>query len=372
MTAVEAALGYAARGWRVFPLNGKVPQAGTHGFKDATVDADQIRSWPADANVGVATGGGLVVIDIDDRHGGGDTLAELEVRYGRLPDTVSAETGGGGEHLYFRTDKTVRSSAGVLGDGLDVRGERGYAVLPPSIHPSGRRYEWDNDPAEIEIAPLPGWLEQLLAERDNRKAPPIGETIPHGKQHDTLVSLAGSMRRRGAEAPEIAAALKEMNRRRCEQPGTDAEMDKIAESMMQYAPEPASKNEEAGAPRASQAEQVDTAILLDEVMAFVRRFVLLPGAASYRTVALYVLHSWAIGAAYSTPYIVVESPEKQAGKTRLLETFELVCRNPVKAASVTAAAIFQTVAPGAPRCCSTRRTRSSLATANAVRTSAAC
>ena len=49
-----------------------------------------------------------------------------------------------------------------------------------------------------------------------------------------LVSLAGSMRRRGAEAPEIAAALKEMNRRRCEQPGTDAEMDRIAESMMQY------------------------------------------------------------------------------------------------------------------------------------------
>ena len=83
-------------------------------------------------------------------------------------------------------------------------------------------------------------------------------------------------------------------------------------------------------------------------MAFVRRFVLLPGAASYRTVALYVLHSWAIGAAYSTPYIVVESPEKQAGKTRLLETFELVCRNPVKAASVTAAAIFQTVAHGRP------------------------
>jgi hypothetical protein len=252
VSAVEEAIRYAARGWRVFPLNGKVPQAGTRGFKDATTDVDVIRAWPADVNVGIATGGGLVVIDIDDRHGGGDTLAELEVKHGRLPDTVSAVTGGGGEHLYFRTDKPVRCSAGVLGPGLDVRGEGGYVVVAPSRHPSGRRYEWDNHPAEVEVAQLPGWLEGLLVERDNRKAPPVGQRIPHGQQHDMLVSLAGSMRRRGMEADEIAAALKIVNRQRCEVPGTDTEMDKIAESMMQYAPEQAPKNGEAGVPARDQ------------------------------------------------------------------------------------------------------------------------
>jgi len=92
----------------------------------------------------------------------------------------------------------------------------------------------------------------------------------------------------------------------------------------------------------------DTGELLAAVETFVRRFVVLPSTAGYLTAALYVLHTWAFDAAHATPYLVVESPEKQSGKTRLLEVLELVCRNPVKVASITAAALFQTVGYGTP------------------------
>ena len=92
----------------------------------------------------------------------------------------------------------------------------------------------------------------------------------------------------------------------------------------------------------------DTGELLTDVEAFVRRFVVLPGDASYLTATLYVAHTWAFDAAHATPYLVVESPEKQSGKTRLLEVLELICRNPVKVASITAAALFQTVGYGTP------------------------
>lgn len=104
-------------------------------------------------------------------------------------------------------------------------------------------------------------------------------------------------------------------------------------------PEPSASEERA---------EVDTAALLAAIEGFIRRFVVLPDRASYLTTALFVLHTWGFDSAFTTPYLVVESPEKQSGKTRLLEVLELVCRAPVKTASITAAALFQTVAAGAP------------------------
>jgi hypothetical protein len=86
-----------------------------------------------------------------------------------------------------------------------------------------------------------------------------------------------------------------------------------------------------------------TSVLLIAVEKLVRRFVILPSDAGYFTAALFVLHTWAFTAAHATPYLVVESPEKQSGKSRLLEVLELVCRNALKVASITAAALFQSV-----------------------------
>jgi hypothetical protein len=143
-----AALAYARRGVPVFPCEpgGKRPLT-YNGFWDATTDQRRIRGWwgrwPA-ANVGVPTGrrSDLLVLDVDARGGGFESLATLERENGSLPETARARTGGGGVHVFFRypAEETVRSSAGTLGPGLDVRGEGGYVVVPPSRTQSA--YEW--------------------------------------------------------------------------------------------------------------------------------------------------------------------------------------------------------------------------------------
>lgn len=149
MSAVlEAALAYAARGWPVLPVDGKRP-----ALKDwpttATTDPDLIHAWwvgRPGANVGVVTGprSGLAVLDVDPRSGGTDSLAALEHRVGVLPGTVQSLTGGGGLHLlYAHPGRKVTSGAHRLGRGLDVKGEGGMIVVPPSVHPgAGRAYAW--------------------------------------------------------------------------------------------------------------------------------------------------------------------------------------------------------------------------------------
>jgi hypothetical protein len=162
-----AALAYARRGVPVFPCEpgGKRPLTRS-GFWDATTEARRIEAWwarwPA-ANVGVPTGrrSGLLVLDADARDGGLGSLALLERANGALPETTRSRTGGGGVHVFFRypVGETVRNSAGVLGSGLDVRGEGGYVVVPPSRTQS--TYEWldRSPPAEAT------WLLKRLSDK---------------------------------------------------------------------------------------------------------------------------------------------------------------------------------------------------------------
>lgn len=238
---LAAAVGYAARGWRVFPLNGKIPLAGSTGCLGATSDPGAITLWPPGTNVGIATGGGLMVLDIDNRHGGGDSLAELERKHGSLPGTVSVETGGGGEHLYFATKAQVKNSAGRLGPGLDVRGEGGYIVAPPSVHPeTGRTYAWDNDPADVELAPLPSWLEQLLAEPSSGRARRVGEWrelatggAAKGARNDSAARLAGHLLARGVDYFVCLELVCAWNRRRNRPPLPDDEVARVVRSIAQ-------------------------------------------------------------------------------------------------------------------------------------------
>lgn len=178
---LRAALTYSGRfGFAVFPCKprGKTPLT-EHGFKDASKDPAQIRKWWErwpDANIGVATGSisGIVVLDIDPRHGGDDTLGALQAQCGKLPETPSVLTGGGGLHFYFRhPGDNIPNSASQIGQGIDVRGDGGYVIAPKSVHESGKRYLWEASSRidQMPLAELPDWLLKLITSTEARNNP---------------------------------------------------------------------------------------------------------------------------------------------------------------------------------------------------------
>jgi hypothetical protein len=246
-TMLNAALDYASKGWAVFPCKAhdKTPIT-LEGFKNATTDLEQVRAFwteTPNANIGLACGmSGLVVVDIDVQHGGFDTWAELR-RVNSIDDaTVTSLTGGGGQHLIYRMPEgaDVRNSASKLGTGVDIRGNGGYIVVPPSVHPNGKTYEWEasSHPSDIQPLPFPDVLLKLLqapnvtpTARDDR------EGIPEGKRNAALTSLAGTMRKRGMTQDAITAALLADNAARCNPPLPEWEVKAIACSVAKYPPE---------------------------------------------------------------------------------------------------------------------------------------
>lgn len=259
MTNLDHALAYAALGFRVFPLhtpgadgrcschkdcgrdNGKHPRT-MDGLKSASDNADQIRKWWElwpDANIGILTGreSGIFVVDVDPRHGGSETLKELLEKHGQLTEKVYATTGGGGWHIFFKhPDVYVKSRANGLGQGVDVKGEGGYVVTAPSLHASGKQYEWRVSFEQIPSAPR--WLLSLLSTPEPQPTfVKEGEQIADGGRNQTLTSMAGAMRRRGMSEEAIYAALLVENQTRCSPPLEESEVRKIAHSVARYAPE---------------------------------------------------------------------------------------------------------------------------------------
>jgi putative DNA primase/helicase len=179
----EAALDYAQQGLHVFPLQprGKTPLT-AHGLEDATIDLMTIETWWArwpEANVAIRTGE-LLVVD-EDRLGALDELAAEA--HETIPVTGLVKTASG-KHYYFRqpVEQRIRNTAGKLAPGIDTRGEGGYVVAPPSIHPSGSVYEWL---AHVDAVVLPAWIAQrLIRSQPERKPMPdlnLFGTTAYGK-----------------------------------------------------------------------------------------------------------------------------------------------------------------------------------------------
>jgi hypothetical protein len=259
---IQAALGYAREGIKVFPLCwpdkngncscgknhagrdvGKVPLT-NHGLNDGTAEEITIRNWwtqNPNANIGLVCGrgSGVFVVDVDAKAGGIESLAALESKYEKL-DTRKILTGGGGFHFYFKYPNAVeiRNKPNIGGySGIETRGAGGYVVAPPSLHRSGKRYQTDG---HTECKDAPDWLiEMINAPKQNSNTfsnPPASQTIPEGTRNNTLTSLAGSMRRQNFPETAIYAALSETNKKQCSPPLDDSEVQQIVRSVTRYAP----------------------------------------------------------------------------------------------------------------------------------------
>jgi len=287
ITILEFALNYAREwGWPVFPCHsietgactcqkadckspGKHPVASLvpRGVLDATKDEAQIRAWwgalgmPC-ANIGIATGSvsGLVVLDIDEAKGG--NIFDLYI--GDIDQDVFESTPeiktGGGLHFYYKlpAGQIIKNSTSKLAEFIDVRGEGGYVVAPPSLHVSGKNYEFLNDVSTLLEFPAE-WVEKLnsvtthgsqngngnghaQASANGLFVPPpadglkVPDAINFGSRNNTLIALAGAMRHHGFSEDSIYYALQAENQRLCKPPLDDAEVNQIARSIGRYAP----------------------------------------------------------------------------------------------------------------------------------------
>lgn len=173
---LEAALQYAARGWRVFPCHTTISgtcscgkdcgrDAGKHpacrtGVRAATTAPDQIRTWwrrNPNFNIGLASGSGLVIVDLDGQTEI-DALAAAGREHGGLPKTLVAQTGRG-FHAYFKGDLSGSRTVEIKGARILFRGQGGYCIAPPSLHASGKRYQWVYD---VPLAEFPNWLNNII------------------------------------------------------------------------------------------------------------------------------------------------------------------------------------------------------------------
>jgi hypothetical protein len=236
----QKAVTCARAGWYVFPIAPETKRPQTrHGLLDATIDVERIVAWWSkhpDSNLGVRTGkeSGLVVVDVDRKNDGIASLATLCLERGReWMETLTIDTPSGGQHLYFEHPGTeIRNSASLLADGIDVRGDGGYVVRPPSPgYTTVKR---------MRPAPLPDWLRTQLIQHQLRENTQLAagqyakfmEGVPTGARDDQLLKLGAHLSGRGLPYDEVLQHLIANNRTYCKPPLDDRQVKKIVDSMI--------------------------------------------------------------------------------------------------------------------------------------------
>jgi bifunctional DNA primase/polymerase-like protein/primase-like protein len=242
-----AALTYAQYHWSVIPIRAfdKRPLTKWQEYQQRCASVDEINQWYQhwpNANVGIVTGSisSIVVLDIDPEHGGVKNLAAWEKQYGSLPHTVEVKTGGGGRHLYFKHPGGVVHNKAGIAPGIDIRGDGGCVVAPPSTHSSGKHYTWakGHEPGEINIADCPAWLLGLI----RGEGKPIGHTaaywrqfvregVPEGERNNGIASLTGHLLWHGVDPDVVQELLLCWNRVRAQPPLDDEEVVRIVQSI---------------------------------------------------------------------------------------------------------------------------------------------
>ena len=239
---IRTALALARRGFHIFPCRPRDKRPATpNGLKDATTDPDIIQAWwqhQPDNNIAIATGAasGIFVLDIDGLDAEA-MLRRLEAEHGALPPTVEVITARG-RHIYFRwPQEPVRNSAGKIGTHIDVRGEGGYVLCPPSIHPSGRRYCWSVDSAD-RVADAPSWLlakqKGATVSASTTLSPEwraLIEGVSEGARNCSVARLAGHLLRHHVNPFVTLGLLQAWNSATCTPPLPAAEVEQIVDSI---------------------------------------------------------------------------------------------------------------------------------------------
>lgn len=246
---INHALDAAERGWAVIPIHWieggqcscrrSCRQPGKHplvkrGLHDASSDPDVIAGWWAQwpkANLAVRTGriSNLWALDIDAKRSvdvgrgvlipeGENTLRTIEDRAGeRIPDTLTSKTGGGGFHYLFTYPEDAGSYTNRVrvAPSVDVRGDGGYVILPPSTHISGKRYEWVDE--SIEPASPPAWL-LTLQDRPEGEQFVERDEVGEGGRNEYLFKYAAKLQGEGRDADELSALVLGHNLQVCVPP----------------------------------------------------------------------------------------------------------------------------------------------------------
>jgi Bifunctional DNA primase/polymerase, N-terminal/Protein of unknown function (DUF3987)/Primase C terminal 1 (PriCT-1) len=234
---LNPALKLLQAGKPVFPVNrlNKRPHVQWKEFQTRLPGREEVQTWWTlwpEASIGMATGrlSGLLVIDTDSAQ----STQLFEAEFPEVCATLQVQTSRG-KHFYFIYEDGVRIDAGkLLGPEIDIRGQGGFVIVPPSIHAQETVYRWlnKNKPSQLPEALRVRLL--VSSESTKRSVETVQETIHEGQRNASLTSLAGSMRRRGMSEASIQAALQEENRIRCNPPLSGSEVEAIAKSVARY------------------------------------------------------------------------------------------------------------------------------------------
>jgi hypothetical protein len=201
-----------------------------HGVKDASSDPACVERWwtiKPSANIGIATGDGMVVVDVDPRNGG-----EVDPAW---PDTLTARTAGGGWHFYYTVNERLRNSNSAIAPGVDVKADAGYVVAPPSVRDgSGWCWEAVRPMTTVDASVLRGRRDIVKSVNRQSENMDIGngrfvplEVIPEGQRHSELARWAGWLRGQGYAEAEIGEVLAAVNASACASPLSEEELDGI-------------------------------------------------------------------------------------------------------------------------------------------------
>ena len=251
----KAAVWYCENGFAIIPLKerDKVPatKKGLNDWFDDPEGARELWTEYPNYNIGIVCGTpshGLLVLDFDideeKEKDGYATLSAWERAHGDLPETAVAITGSGGMHYLYRTDRTNIHPSVNHELGVDVRCDGSYIVAPPSIHPNGNRYEWQDHPEDVPIATANGQVYDFLdhiqrnggqdeTKKENGKFK-LPDKIGKGERDQTLFKYACHLRAIGRSDEEILNAVMGVNYTRCDPPLSADKVRKKVRSACKY------------------------------------------------------------------------------------------------------------------------------------------